>query len=44
MVQEADDEVLQEKLAALALSQNIEQEGIELVVYLLEKVTALSEE
>ena len=43
MVQEADDELLHEKLAALALSQDIEQEGIDLVVYLLEKVTALSE-
>ena len=44
MVQEAEDEVLQEKLAALAMSQDLEQDGIDLVVYLLEKVTALSEE
>ena len=44
LIQESGDEVLQEKLVALALSQNMEQDGIDLVVYLLEKVAALSEE
>ena len=44
MIQESGDEVLQEKLAALALSQNMEQDSIDLVVYLLEKVATLSEE
>jgi hypothetical protein len=44
MIQESEDEVLQEKLTALVLSQDMEQEGIDLVVYLLEKVAALSQE